>query len=77
MKAKEVRYYPNKTKQYKAKQKQYKAIVEQFKQLHKFLNKQIMKKQEQKEAKKELLTTAVFIWSVWVAYYLTMKIITI
>tara|TARA_R100001443_G_C3330288_1_gene172170 strand:- start:984 stop:1094 length:111 start_codon:yes stop_codon:yes gene_type:complete len=36
-----------------------------------------MKKQEQKEAKKELLTTAVFIWSVWVAYYLTMKIITI
>tara|TARA_R100001460_G_scaffold40487_1_gene75711 strand:- start:12365 stop:12475 length:111 start_codon:yes stop_codon:yes gene_type:complete len=36
-----------------------------------------MNKQERKQAKKELITTALFIWSVWIGYYLTMKIITI
>ena len=45
----------------------------------KFLNenKQIMKKQERKEAKRELITGFVFLWSVWIGYYLVMKIITL
>jgi len=36
-----------------------------------------MNKQERKEAKRELLTAAIFIWSVWIGYYLVMKIITL
>ena len=36
-----------------------------------------MNNQERKEAKRELITGFVFLWSVWIGYYLVMKIITL
>ena len=41
------------------------------------LNKQIMKKEERREAKKELILGFVFMWSCFIGYYLIMKIITL
>jgi len=34
-----------------------------------------MNKQERKEAKRELITSAIFIWSCFIGYYLVMTII--
>ncbi len=36
-----------------------------------------MNNQERKEAKRELITSAIFIWSCFIGYYLIMKIITL
>jgi len=36
-----------------------------------------MNNQERKEAKRELLTAALFIWSVWIGYYFIMNLITV
>ena len=44
---------------------------------YKYIKKQIMNTQERKEAKRELITGFVFLWSVWIGYYLVMKIITL